>query len=128
MNILYSSFSSMHVLFSVSLCQGMYFMCHSQGPECTKIKERRLLFLIKAKDNSFNIFQSRHLLIFFPLLNDYVKVKVLCHVRLFEIPWTIHGILQARILEWVAFPFSRGSSQPRDQTQVSRIAGRFFTN
>ena len=36
-------------------------------------------------------------------------------------------ILQARILEWVAFPFSRGSSQPRDQTQVSRIAGEFFT-
>ena len=40
----------------------------------------------------------------------------------------VHGILQARILEWVAFPFSRGSSQPRDQTQVSRIAGRFFTS
>ena len=35
---------------------------------------------------------------------------------------------QARILEWVAFPFSRGSSQPRDWTQVSRIASRFFTN
>ena len=41
--------------------------------------------------------------------------------------YTVHGILQARILERVAFPFSRGSSQPRDQTQVSRIAGRFFT-
>ena len=40
---------------------------------------------------------------------------------------SVHGILQARILEWVAFPFSRGSSQPRDQTQVSRIAGDFFT-
>ena len=34
----------------------------------------------------------------------------------------VHGILQARILEWVAIPFSRGSSQPRDQTQVSCIA------
>ena len=42
--------------------------------------------------------------------------------------YTVHGILQARILEWVAFPFSRGSSQPRDQTQVSLIAGRFFTS
>ena len=41
---------------------------------------------------------------------------------------TVHGILQARILEWVAFAFSRGSSQPRDQTQVSRIAGSFFTS
>ena len=39
---------------------------------------------------------------------------------------TVHGILQARILEWVAGPFSRGSSQPRDQTQVSWIAGRLF--
>ena len=41
---------------------------------------------------------------------------------------TGHGILQARILEWVAFPFSRGSSQPRNQTRVSCIAGGFFTN
>ena len=40
---------------------------------------------------------------------------------------SVHGILQARILEWVAISFSRGSSQPRDQTQVSRTAGRFFT-
>ena len=41
--------------------------------------------------------------------------------------YTIHGILQARILEWVAFPFSSASSQPKDQAQVSHIAGRFFT-
>ena len=40
---------------------------------------------------------------------------------------TVHGILQARILEWVAFPFSRGSSQPRDLTQISCIAGGFLT-
>ena len=39
-----------------------------------------------------------------------------------------HGIFQARILEWVAISFSRGSSWPRNQTQVSRIAGSFFTN
>ena len=38
----------------------------------------------------------------------------------------VHRILQARILEWVAFPFSRGSSQPRDQTQVSHIPAWFF--
>ena len=42
--------------------------------------------------------------------------------------YTVHGILQTRILEWVAVPFSRGSSQPRDQTQVSRIVGGFFTS
>ena len=40
---------------------------------------------------------------------------------------SVHGILQARILEWVAIPFSRGSSWPRDQTQFSHITGRFFT-
>ena len=40
---------------------------------------------------------------------------------------SVHGILQARILEWVAISFSRGSSQPRDWTQVSCIAGRFLT-
>ena len=39
---------------------------------------------------------------------------------------SVHGILQARILEWVAYHFSRGSSQHRDQTQVSHIAGEFF--
>ena len=41
---------------------------------------------------------------------------------------SVHGILQARILEWVAIPFSRESSQPRDRTQVSHIAGGFFTS
>ena len=56
---------------------------------------------------------------------DKVKVKVaqssptLCN----PIEYTVHGILQARILQWVAFPFSRGSSQPREQTQVSHVAG-----
>ena len=55
--------------------------------------------------------------------------KSLSHVSLYDpIDYTVHGILQARILEWVAFPFSRGSAQPRDRTQVSHIAGEFFTN
>ena len=40
---------------------------------------------------------------------------------------SVHGIFQARILEWVATSFSNGSSQPRDRTRVSHIAGRFFT-
>ena len=59
------------------------------------------------------------------------KWKSLSHVRLLATPWTIYtvyGILQARTLEWVAFPFSRGSSQLRDWTQVSCIVGRFFTS
>ena len=40
---------------------------------------------------------------------------------------SVHGILEAKILDWAAIPFSRGSSGPRDQTQVSRTAGRFST-
>ena len=59
-----------------------------------------------------------------------VKVKVAqsCLTRCDPMGYTVHGILQARMLEWVAFPLCRGSSQPRDQTQVSHIAGRFFTS
>ena len=40
---------------------------------------------------------------------------------------SVHGVLQAKVLEWAAMPSSRGSSQPQDWTQVSHIAGRFFT-
>ena len=57
-----------------------------------------------------------------------------CHIWLFATLRTVahqatstHGILQARILEWVAISFSRGTSQPRDPTRVSRITGRCFT-
>ena len=57
----------------------------------------------------------------------YVKVSQSCLMLCNPID-TLHGILQARILEWVAFLFSRESSQPRNQTQVSHIGGRFFTS
>ena len=40
---------------------------------------------------------------------------------------SIHGIFQARVLEWIAISFSTGFSQPRNRTQVSRVAGRRFT-
>ena len=68
--------------------------------------------------------------VLFPTYHIKVKVKVsqsyptLCNSR----DYTVHEILQARILEWVVFPFSRGSSQPRDESQVSCTAGRFFTS
>ena len=57
-----------------------------------------------------------------------VKVAQSCPTLWDPMDYTVHGIFQVRILEWVAFPFSRGSSQPRDQTQISRIAGGFFTS
>ena len=62
-------------------------------------------------------------------LSRKVKVKVAqsCPTLCNPMDYTVHGILQARTLEWVAFPFSRGSSKPRDRTQVSHIAGGFFT-
>ena len=61
-------------------------------------------------------------------LSMKVKVAQSCPTLGNPMNYTVHGILQDRILEWVAFPFSRGSSQPRDWTQVSCIAGRFFTS
>ena len=51
-----------------------------------------------------------------------VKIAQLCPTLCDSMNYTVHGILQARILEWVAFPFSMGSSQPRDWTQISHIA------
>ena len=57
-----------------------------------------------------------------------VKVTQLCPALCNFMDYTVHGILQARIVEWVVFLFYRGSSQPRDRTQVSCIAGGFFTN
>ena len=64
------------------------------------------------------------------ILRDYweperMKVTQLCPTLCDPVDCTVHGILQARILEWVAFP---SSSQPRDWTQVSCIASRFFTS
>ena len=84
-----------------------------------ELKRRRIkLRLLKQQRISMRIFKLLHM-----------------SVWLFVTPWTIssppgfsvHGILQARILEWVAISFSRRSSQPRDRTQVSCLAGRFFT-
>ena len=52
----------------------------------------------------------------------------LCHPKDCSPPGSsVHGILQARILGWVVMPSSRGSSRPRDRTQVTRTGGRFFT-
>ena len=55
-------------------------------------------------------------------MNQEVKVVQLCLTLYDPMNYTVHGILQARILRWVVFLFSRGSSQPRNWTQVSHIA------
>ena len=71
------------------------------------------------------------LLLCLVMLNElpkWTKWKLLSCIRLFASPWPIQSMEFYRILEWVAFPFSRGSSQPRDRNQVSCIAGGFFTS
>ena len=57
-----------------------------------------------------------------------MKVAQSCPTLCDSRDYAVCGILQARILEWVAVPFSRGSSQPMDRTLVSHIAGGFFTS
>ena len=108
----------------------------------------------RAENNSFSVFLYLHKYHWFGFLN-FLKRKqirnarttILDHVmswykhatsvlrtnyesvQLFVNPWTVvHGILQARTLEWIGSPFSRGSSQPRDRTQASCISGGFFTS
>ena len=68
------------------------------------------------------------------LINSETECSSLGHVQLFVTPWTVAhqaplstDFSKPRILEWVAIPFARESSQHRDWTQVSYIAGRFFT-
>ena len=57
-----------------------------------------------------------------------VKVAQSCLMVGDPMEYTVHGLLQVRILESVAFPYSRGYSQPRDQAQASHIEGGFFTS
>ena len=70
--------------------------------------------------------QGMHIFSF--ILNVKMKVFQSCLTLCDPMNYRVRGILQARILEWVAFLFSQGSSQARDQTQVSHIAGGFFTS
>ena len=77
---------------------------------------------LRGKKDFISMIKSNH------FLGVKVKITLSCPTLWDPIDCTVHGILQARILEWVAFLFSRGSSQPRDLTQVSLIAGGFFTS
>ena len=79
----------------------------------------------------YTIISDKHFLSSFTHIQE-VKVTqscpTLCNPKVCSPPGSsVHGILQARILEWVAIPFFRGSSWPMDWTHISRIAGRFFT-
>ena len=111
---------------------------HPQSPRCEThtsphSAEGSLCVPLSAapRTHSIEIFlneQLRHLLECKAWKLESVSCLVLSDYDAMDPPGSsVHGILQARTLEWVAFPFSRGSSQPRDQTHVFHIAGRFFT-
>ena len=116
--------------------------------DCSHEIKRRLLLGRKATTNLDNVLKSRdislptkvHIIktIIFPVVmygcekwtinkDESDREVAQPYLTLCDhMDYTVHGVLQARILEWVAIPFSSGSSQPRDGTQVSHIAGRFF--
>ena len=80
------------------------------------LKPSFLSTYIAIKTNKFN------------KLREFTNEESLCDAMDYSPPGSsVNGIVQARILEWVTIPFSRGSSLPRDQTQVSCIACRLFT-
>ena len=106
-------------LFQMLLCSVAYQWLHSK-------ESRRLFFKFICSLLFHKMFRTPWFV--------YVCVLTVSHVQLFVTPWTsfslpvssVHGILQTRILEWVAISFSRGSSRPRNQTWVSLVAGRCF--
>ena len=89
------------------------------------------LFIMAIPNVSFKIFPKK--VAWSSLVIQMVKkwkwkVARLCLTLCDPTDYTVHGIHKARILEWVAFPFSTGSSRPRDGAQVSCITGKFFTS
>ena len=95
-------------------------------------RHQKLLLMVTGETQVVNSGES-----LWPHTPRHQLLHILCvcvcqslnHVQLFVTPWSVacQGPLQARILEWVAIPFSRVSSWPRDWTWVSCIAGRLFT-
>ena len=114
-------------------CQTLqpHMVAECQVPLFTTISQS----LIKFPSTEL-VMLSNHLILCLPLVLfpsifpniSEVKVTQSCLTLCKPMDSLVHGILQARILEWVAFPFSRLSSQPRDRTHVSHTAGRFFTS
>ena len=93
-------------------------------PHFPKMNKRLKVPMIKSA------FMNSHTILTVLLYRVLCLMKVIqsCLTLCDPMNHTVNGILQAIILEWPAFPFSRGSSQTRDQTQVSCIAGEFFAS
>ena len=103
-------------------------LCQGEQPNpkktyCTKAKQSSLL-----PNSPQPAFHSQTFIWYLPTCNVKMKVVQSCLTLCDPMDYAVHGILQARILKWVAIPFYRGPSHPRNRTQVSHIAGRFFTS
>ena len=84
--------------------------------------------LISSVGEFFHNVYVYHVKSAYYVLNILSEWKLLSCVWLFVTPWTIQSMEFSRPQYWSGIPFSRGSSQPRDQTQVSHIADEFFTS
>ena len=112
----------------------IYVYCAVLGHDLVTKQQQNngLRWLMKMNPQKF--ITKAHISKFSFLLLLKWKWKFLCRGRLFATPWTVtskssvHGVFQARILEWVAIPFSMGYSWPRDWTLVSCTTDCFFTD
>ena len=91
------------------------------SPTTLALAGRFFTMWANLEDQKFNIYIHTHT---YKWKLKWQSCPTLCD----PMDYTVHGILQARILEWVAYPFSSRYSRFRNQTRVSCIAGRFFTN
>ena len=121
--IMWSEFVSNHILVSMMFWGVTHWRIQSHWAPCWQyilklFSKHRRLYCTWKFGGKLRLFQSS---------KRKVKVAQSFPTLCDPMDYTVHRILQAKILEWVAVPFSKESSQPRDQTQVSWIASRFFT-
>ena len=91
-------------------------MCILNHSICLHRSKVKVIFVMRL---FFNVFSISSVQFSCSVMSD--------SLRPCRLPGSVHGILQARILEWVTISFSKGSSWPRDRTRVSRIVDRHFT-
>ena len=116
------SIQSMRLSDHLILCRPLLFL-PSVFPSIRVFSNELALCWLRSKENRWKIKWRPWL-----LLEVAQSCLTLCNPMDCSLPgFSIHGIFQARVLEWVATPFSWGSSQPRDQTHVSCTVGRRFT-
>ena len=118
-----------YILYVHYLINAFFFTCDLHSPPITM--SVYLILLLKNSHQCISLHLSPdnfpHSDLSTQGKTSEVKLTQSCLTPCDPIEYVVHGSFQARILEWVAIPFSRGSSQPRDRTQVSCKAGRFFT-